>query len=86
MDPLLPTLDAEPARRASTTASDPLPLPGQLLLTVPRSPDSWACPRRPSTTAPSAASSPAWSALSPPASGEPTSTGITGARASVVRG
>ncbi len=34
MDPLSPTLDAEPARGASST--DPLPLPGQLLLTVPQ--------------------------------------------------
>ncbi len=36
MDPLLPTPGAEPARDASSPSPDPLPLPGQLLLTVPQ--------------------------------------------------
>ena len=36
MDPLFPALHAEPARDASTASTDPIPLPGQLLLTVPQ--------------------------------------------------
>jgi excisionase family DNA binding protein len=36
MSPLLPTPGAEPVRNASMRPADPLPLPGQLLLTVPQ--------------------------------------------------
>jgi excisionase family DNA binding protein len=36
MDPFFPTLDDERARSSSIVSASPIPLPGQLLLTVPQ--------------------------------------------------